>query len=54
MDIYDMKTNSKVVTGELNHQSKLYTFFEFIEHVMHYCLRMQMKAVGYGIEDSGI
>jgi hypothetical protein len=31
MDIYDMQTNSKVVTGEVNHQSKLYTFSEFIE-----------------------
>jgi hypothetical protein len=31
MDIYDMQTNSKVVTGEVNHQSRLYTFFEFIE-----------------------
>jgi hypothetical protein len=31
MDIYDMKTNSKVATGEVNHRSRLYTFFEFIE-----------------------
>jgi hypothetical protein len=31
VDIYDMKTNSKVATGEVNHQSRLYTFFEFIE-----------------------
>ena len=31
VDIYDMKTNSKVVTGEVNHQSRLYTFSEFIE-----------------------
>jgi hypothetical protein len=31
MDIYDMKTNSKVATGEVNHQSRLYTFSEFIE-----------------------
>ena len=31
VDIYDMQTNSKVSTGEVNHQSKLYTFFEFIE-----------------------
>jgi hypothetical protein len=30
-DIYDMKTNSRVVTGEVNHQSRLYTFSEFIE-----------------------
>jgi hypothetical protein len=31
MDIYDMKTNSRVAIGEVNHQSRLYTFFEFIE-----------------------
>jgi hypothetical protein len=32
MDIYDMKTNYRVATGEVNHQSRLYTFSEFIEH----------------------
>jgi hypothetical protein len=31
VDIYDMQTNSKVPTSELNHQSRLYTFSEFIE-----------------------
>jgi hypothetical protein len=31
MDIYDMQTNSRVAIGEVNHQSRLYTFFEFIE-----------------------
>jgi hypothetical protein len=31
MDIYDMKTNSRVATNEVNHQSRLYTFSEFIE-----------------------
>jgi hypothetical protein len=31
MYIYDMQTNSKVATGEVNHRSRLYTFFEFIE-----------------------
>jgi hypothetical protein len=31
MDIYDMQTNSRVATGEVNHQSILYTFSEFIE-----------------------
>jgi hypothetical protein len=31
VDIYDMQTNSRVATGEVNHQSILYTFFEFIE-----------------------
>jgi hypothetical protein len=31
VDIYDMQTNSKVSTGEVNHQSRLYTFSEFIE-----------------------
>jgi hypothetical protein len=31
LDIYDMQTNSKVSTGEVNHQSRLYTFSEFIE-----------------------
>jgi hypothetical protein len=27
VDIYDMQTNSRVATGEVNHQSRLYTFF---------------------------
>jgi hypothetical protein len=31
VDIYDMQTNSRVVTGEVNHLSRLYTFSEFIE-----------------------
>jgi hypothetical protein len=31
VDIYDMQTNSRVSTDEVNHQSRLYTFFEFIE-----------------------
>ena len=31
MNIYDMQTNSRVATGEVNHQSRLYTFSEFIE-----------------------
>jgi hypothetical protein len=31
VDIYDMKTNSRVSTNEVNHQSRLYTFSEFIE-----------------------
>jgi WD40 repeat protein len=31
MDIYDMQTNSKVATSEVNHQSRLYTFSEFVE-----------------------
>jgi hypothetical protein len=31
VDIYDMKINSKVSIGEVNHQSKLYIFSKFIE-----------------------
>jgi hypothetical protein len=31
VDIYDMQTNSEVATSEVNHQSRLYTFFEFVE-----------------------
>jgi hypothetical protein len=31
MDIYYMQTNYRVSTGEVNHQSRLYTFSEFIE-----------------------
>jgi hypothetical protein len=31
VDIYDMQTNSRVSTGEVNHQSRLYTFSECIE-----------------------
>jgi hypothetical protein len=31
MDIYDVQTNSRVATDEVNHQSRLYTFSEFIE-----------------------
>jgi hypothetical protein len=31
MAIYDMQTNSRVATGEVNQESRLYTFSEFIE-----------------------
>jgi hypothetical protein len=31
MDIYNMQSNSRVATGEVNHLSRLYTFSEFIE-----------------------
>jgi hypothetical protein len=31
VEIYDMQTNSNVSTGEVNHQSRLYTFSEFIK-----------------------
>jgi hypothetical protein len=31
MDIYDMQTNSMGSTGEVNHQSRIYTFSKFIE-----------------------
>jgi hypothetical protein len=31
VDIHDMKINSRVSTGEVNHQSRLYRFYEFIE-----------------------
>jgi hypothetical protein len=31
VDIYDMQTNSRVSIGEVNHQSRLYTFLKFIE-----------------------
>jgi hypothetical protein len=31
VDIYDMQTISRVSIGEVNHQSRLYTFSEFIE-----------------------
>jgi hypothetical protein len=31
VDIYNMQTNSSVSTSEANHQSRLYTFNEFIE-----------------------
>jgi hypothetical protein len=31
VEIYDMQTNSRVSTSEVNHQSRLYTFSEFIE-----------------------
>jgi hypothetical protein len=31
VDIYDMQTNSRVSTGEVNHQSRLFTFSKFIE-----------------------
>jgi hypothetical protein len=31
VDMYDMQTNSTVATGEVNDQSRLYTFSEFIE-----------------------
>ena len=31
VDICDMQTNSRVATGEVNHQSRLHTFSKFIE-----------------------
>ena len=31
MNIFDIQRNSKVATGEVNHRSSLYTFYEFIE-----------------------
>jgi hypothetical protein len=31
VEIYDMQTNSKFATGEVDHQSRLYTFSKFIE-----------------------
>jgi hypothetical protein len=31
VEIYDVQTNSRVATGEVNHQSRLYSFSEFIE-----------------------
>jgi hypothetical protein len=31
MDIYDIQTNSMLASGEVNHQSRLYTSFGFIE-----------------------
>ena len=31
VDIYDMQTNSRVATNEVNHQSRLHTFSKFIE-----------------------
>ena len=31
VNIFDIQGNSKVATGEVNHRSRLYTFFEFIE-----------------------
>jgi hypothetical protein len=31
VDIYDMQTNNRVSSGDVNHQSRLYTFSEFIE-----------------------
>jgi hypothetical protein len=49
-----MQTNSKVGTGEVNHQSRLYTFSRFIEPDSSYWLLMLMKVVGYGMKDLDI
>jgi hypothetical protein len=38
MDIYDMQTNFRVATGEVNIQSRLYTFSEFIEPYFSFLL----------------
>jgi hypothetical protein len=48
MEIYDMQTNSKVATGEVNHHSRLYHFLNSLNLIMLYCLLMLMKVVGYG------
>ena len=31
VNIFNIQSNSKVATGEVNHRSKIYTFSEFIE-----------------------
>ena len=31
VNIFDIQSNSKFAIGEVNHRSRLYTFFEFIE-----------------------
>ena len=54
VDIYDMQTNSKVATGEVNHQSRLYTFLNSLNLIMLYYLLMLMKVVGYGMNDLDI
>jgi hypothetical protein len=57
MYIYDMKTNSRVVIGEVNHQSMKTNSIVYILHFMNslnliflYCLLMLMKVVGYGMK----
>jgi hypothetical protein len=54
VDIYDMQTNSRVATSKVNHQSRLYTFCEFIEPDFDLLLTMLMKLIGYGTKGSGI
>ena len=54
VDIYDMQTNSRVATSEVNHQSRLYTFSEFIEPDFSLLLTHVDKAVGYGMKSLGI
>lgn len=31
VNIYDLHSSSKIATGEVNNEARLYTFFEFIE-----------------------
>jgi hypothetical protein len=50
VNIYDMKTNSRVSTYEVNHQSRLSHFLNLLTQILLYCLPMLMKVVGYGMK----
>jgi hypothetical protein len=45
-----MQTNSRVATNEVNRQSRLYTFYEFIEPDSAFLLTHVDKVVGYGMK----
>jgi hypothetical protein len=49
-----MQTKSRVATNKVNHQSRLYTFYEFIQPDFDLFLTMLMKLVGYGTKGPGI
>jgi hypothetical protein len=50
MDIYNMQTNSKVSTGEINNQPDCILFMNSLNLILLYFLLMLMKVVGFGMK----
>jgi hypothetical protein len=48
VDIYNMQTNSRVATSEVNISLDCIHFLNSLNLILRYCLLMLMKVVGYG------
>jgi hypothetical protein len=53
-NIYDMKTNSRVATSEVNINLDFIHFMNLLNQILPYFLPMLRKVVGYGMKCSGI